>query len=169
MGDPFSGLRDLTCGTEATSSLGDAAVPLWRQKSDIRISTLVHTLRLGTFVTLLLVSLSNPFVLPREFRPESLSLTCTTSVPVNCTGSSQVGRFSICSSADRLRLNQTTSSAREPTFYQLHLDATCTAGTPCLSANLLDRPPGPNYSTRPQDDHHLNSRQDDRIFFDPCA
>jgi hypothetical protein len=40
---------------------------------------------------------------------------------------------------------------------------------PCLSANLLDRPPRPSYFTLPQDDRHLNSRQDARIFFDPCA
>src|SRR5277367_5700600 len=99
---------------------------LWRQKSDIRGCAIGESQHLsthfdlGTFVTLLLVSLSNPFALPREFRRESSSLTCTTSVPVNCTGSSQVGHFSICSSADRPQLNQTTPSAREPTFYQLH-------------------------------------------------
>ena len=64
---------------------------------------------------------------PGNSNTNLLSLTCTTSVTINCAGSSQVGRFKICSSPDRPQPNQTTSSAREPTFYQSHLNATRSA------------------------------------------
>jgi hypothetical protein len=62
---PFPVSASLSLQLQATAllapSLGDAAVPFVAPGSDIRgcaigrISTLVHTLRLGTFVTLLLV------------------------------------------------------------------------------------------------------------------
>lgn len=138
MGGPFPvsakpQLRD-TSHHSLAPVLATLSSLLWRQKvisaatPSANLNTCPHTSTRNPCNFTTCQDLSIPFALPSEFQRESLSLTCPTSVPGKLHWIfPQVGRFEICSSADRPQLNQTTSSAREPTFYQFHLNVTRTA------------------------------------------